>query len=73
MPGAAEAEAGPAQTPRSPLLARRLAASGDYTGDVRTTQDTAYAAELQEAVKRFQRRHGLDRRRGRQRRHRRAR
>src|SRR6266545_1692252 len=41
------------------VLARRLAATGDYTatpGDA----NMAYGAELQEAVKRFQRRHGLE-------------
>lgn len=41
-----------------PALARRLAVTGDFTG---TVQDgnAAYGADLQEAVKRFQRRHGL--------------
>ena len=42
-----------------PLLARRLAAEGDYTGRV-DERDTTYAVPLQEAVRRFQRRHGLD-------------
>ena len=41
-----------------PLLARRLAVTGDYTGTV-SESDTAYGPELQEAVKRFQRKHGL--------------
>ena len=41
-----------------PALAKRLAATGDYTGAVRDA-DTRYGADLQEAVKRFQRRHGL--------------
>jgi murein L,D-transpeptidase YcbB/YkuD len=42
-----------------PLLARRLAVTGDYTGTP-NDQDTTYGPELQEAVKRFQRRHGLE-------------
>ena len=42
-----------------PLLARRLAATGDYAGTPRDG-DTVYGAELQEAVKRFQRRHGIE-------------
>jgi murein L,D-transpeptidase YcbB/YkuD len=42
-----------------PLLARRLAVTGDYGGTPRE-QDTLYGPELQEAVKRFQRRHGLE-------------
>ena len=41
-------------------LARRLAASGDYSGKVPADGQAApYNAELQDAVKRFQRRHGL--------------
>jgi L,D-transpeptidase YcbB len=41
-------------------LARRLTASGDYTGPVPGTGEPAtYGADLQEAMKRFQRRHGL--------------
>jgi murein L,D-transpeptidase YcbB/YkuD len=44
--------------PAVPLLARRLAITGDYPGAVDETQAT-YGPELQEAVKRFQRRHGL--------------
>jgi murein L,D-transpeptidase YcbB/YkuD len=47
------------QSPAVPLLARRLAVTGDYTLPPRA-QDTAYGADLQEAVKRFQRRHGLE-------------
>ena len=39
-------------------LARRLAASGDYQGATPSSV-TIYDAALQEAVKRFQRRHGL--------------
>jgi murein L,D-transpeptidase YcbB/YkuD len=41
-----------------PVLAKRLAASGDFGSTLRDG-DIAYGAELQEAVKRFQRRHGL--------------
>ena len=43
-----------------PAVARRLAASGDYTGALPADgQPAAYTTDLQEAVKRFQRRHGL--------------
>lgn len=42
-----------------PAIARRLAVTGDFTGTV-SEQDTTYGPELQEAVKRFQRRHGLE-------------
>ena len=42
-----------------PVIARRLAVSGDYTGEVQET-DTAYGPPLQEAVRAFQRRHGLE-------------
>jgi murein L,D-transpeptidase YcbB/YkuD len=42
-----------------PALARRLAVTGDFTGRVSDTE-TVYGPELQEAVKRFQRRHGLE-------------
>jgi murein L,D-transpeptidase YcbB/YkuD len=42
-----------------PAIARRLAVTGDFTGTV-NDQDTTYGSELQEAVKRFQRRHGLE-------------
>jgi len=42
-----------------PALARRLAVTGDFPGTV-NDQDTSYTPELQEAVKRFQRRHGLE-------------
>jgi len=41
-----------------PLLARRLSISGDFAGSM-AAEDTTYGPELQEAVKRFQRRHGL--------------
>ena len=40
-------------------VASRLAASGDYQGAI-PGPDAEYGAELQEAVKRFQRRHGLE-------------
>ena len=41
-------------------LADRLAASGDYTGPLPANgRQAAYSVGLQEAVKRFQRRHGL--------------
>jgi murein L,D-transpeptidase YcbB/YkuD len=42
------------------LLAKRLAASGDYTGNVPDTGALAYDDGIVEAVKRFQRRHGLE-------------
>jgi murein L,D-transpeptidase YcbB/YkuD len=40
-------------------LAKRLAASGDYRGTI-DEQNPVYGPDLQEAVKRFQRRHGLE-------------
>ncbi|HEX6213331.1 MAG TPA: peptidoglycan-binding protein, partial [Vicinamibacterales bacterium] len=40
-------------------IASRLAASGDFTGAVPAAGAAVYAPDLQEAVKRFQRRHGL--------------
>jgi L,D-transpeptidase YcbB len=47
-------------SPQVLALARRLAASGDFTGGIPArAHSLAYGAELQEAVKRFQRRHGL--------------
>ena len=47
-------------SPYVPALARRLAASGDYTGPVpRDGERSSYGPDLQDAVKRFQRRHGL--------------
>ena len=42
-----------------PLVARRLTITGDYAGPVNDA-DTVYGADLQEAVKRFQRRHRLE-------------
>src|SRR3954470_11439557 len=41
-----------------PAIANRLAVTGDFSGSVQDG-DTTYGSELQEAVKRFQRRHGL--------------
>ena len=41
------------------LVAKRLAASGDFDGSVPDGGAMAYTGELVEAVKRFQRRHGL--------------
>lgn len=51
----------PGQTsPIVPALAARLAATGDYSGALAAEgQPAVYSPELQEAVKRFQRRHGL--------------
>ena len=45
--------------PAVPLLAKRLAITGDYSGSI-DERATTYGPELQEAVKRFQRRHGLE-------------
>ena len=48
------------KTPHAAALARRLAASGDYNGSIPGEGVSAeYGRELQEAIKRFQRRHGL--------------
>lgn len=48
------------RSPAVPLVARRLAASGDFGGQVPPDgQPAAYDKGLQEAVKKFQRRHGL--------------
>jgi murein L,D-transpeptidase YcbB/YkuD len=41
-------------------LAQRLSASGDYEGAIPREGPAAYDHALQEAVRRFQRRHGLD-------------
>jgi murein L,D-transpeptidase YcbB/YkuD len=41
-------------------LAQRLAASGDYTGSIPAGGAAPYDDSLQDAVRRFQRRHGLD-------------
>ncbi len=42
-----------------PTLTKRLAVTGDYSGRVDEAQ-TRYGPDLQEAVKQFQRRHGLE-------------
>jgi len=47
------------KSPHVPALARRLAASGDYTGRIPTARTAEYSADLEEAVKAFQLRHGL--------------
>ena len=47
------------QSAAVPIIAKRLAITGDYAGPV-DDQDTTYGVELQEAVKRFQRRHRLE-------------
>ena len=47
------------KSPHVAALARRLAASGEFQGTLPEGETSAYAADLQEAVKRFQRRHGL--------------
>lgn len=48
------------ESPHTAAVAKRLAASGDYRGSVPADgHAAAYGEELQEAVKRFQRRHGL--------------
>ena len=41
------------------LIAQRLSASGDYKGPANANGGSSYSADLQEAVKHFQRRHGL--------------
>jgi len=46
------------KSPVVAMIAGRLAASGDYTGAA-LTGHAPYSVELQESVKRFQRRHGL--------------
>jgi murein L,D-transpeptidase YcbB/YkuD len=45
-------------SPAVPTLATRLSVTGDYSGPL-NEGETTYGPELQEAVKRFQRRHGL--------------
>jgi len=47
------------RSPAIPALAQRLAATGDYTTPLDNTS-TEYGSELVEAMKRFQRRHGLE-------------
>lgn len=46
--------------PRVPILRERLVQSGDLDGRVGSDDSTSFGPELEEAVKRFQRRHGLD-------------
>jgi L,D-transpeptidase YcbB len=46
------------KSPVVAVIAGRLSASGDYTGAA-VTGDAPFSVELQESVKRFQRRHGL--------------
>jgi murein L,D-transpeptidase YcbB/YkuD len=45
--------------PHAAAVAKRLGASGDYSGTI-DDQNPEYGPDLQEAVKRFQRRHGLE-------------
>jgi murein L,D-transpeptidase YcbB/YkuD len=47
------------KSPVVAMIAGRLSASGDYTGAGVAGDDAPYSVELQESVKRFQRRHGL--------------
>jgi murein L,D-transpeptidase YcbB/YkuD len=47
------------KSPQVSILARRLAASGDYRGSIPVGKDAVYGADLQAAVKAFQLRHGL--------------
>ncbi|HYT76708.1 MAG TPA: L,D-transpeptidase family protein [Vicinamibacterales bacterium] len=47
------------RSPAAADLARRLAVTGDYSGAIGDAA-TVYGSDLQEAVKRFQRRHGLE-------------
>lgn len=59
MPAALKLKPGQS-SPAVPALARRLAASGDYQGAVAPDgRPATYDGGLQDAVKRFQRRHGL--------------
>jgi L,D-transpeptidase YcbB len=62
VPTSAKARVKPGQkTPLVPALAARLAATGDYSGSAQAAgQPAEYGPDLQEAVKRFQRRHGLE-------------
>ncbi len=61
VPAAGATRLKPGQSsPIVPTIAARLAATGDYTGAVLSAgQPAVYGPDLQEAVKRFQRRHGL--------------
>jgi murein L,D-transpeptidase YcbB/YkuD len=49
-----------AEDPRLATLARRLAASGDLSGDSTSVSTSEYNETLQDAVRRFQERHGLE-------------
>jgi murein L,D-transpeptidase YcbB/YkuD len=61
VPASAAVKLKPGQaSPLVPAIAARLAVTGDYTGAVPpANQPAEYGPDLQEAVKRFQRRHGL--------------
>jgi L,D-transpeptidase YcbB len=48
-----------AKSQHAAALAKRLAASGDYAGAIPAAGRAVYSPALQEAVKKFQRRHGL--------------
>lgn len=59
VPGTLKLKSGQ-RNPDVAILARRLAASGDYAGSIPAEgQGAPYGPELQDAVKKFQRRHGL--------------
>ena len=58
LPGGLKLKPGQS-SPEVPALAKRLAVTGDYQGGIDPNR-TDYNVELQEAVKRFQRRHGLE-------------
>jgi murein L,D-transpeptidase YcbB/YkuD len=62
VPPSAKARLKPGQTSALvPALAARLAATGDYSGSQPAARQAAvYGPDVQEAVKRFQRRHGLE-------------
>ena len=56
----AQARLKPGQrSPVAATIAHRLATSGDFTGTVPAANNAVYTPDLQEALKRFQRRHGL--------------
>ena len=56
----AQARLKPGQrSPVAATIAHRLATSGDFTGTVPAANNAVYTSDLQEALKRFQRRHGL--------------
>jgi murein L,D-transpeptidase YcbB/YkuD len=58
VPGRTTLKAGQ-RGPAAAAIASRLAASGDFTGTVPAAGAAVYTADLQAAVKRFQRRHGV--------------